>query len=73
MTYGCFNRKPYKDHVVVDVNRVVDGVAVFAVTHPFRMSRECQYTKSDLGRADTGCYGCMWRTHNGADKRTPKP
>ncbi len=73
MTYGCHNRAPYKEHVVVEANRVWltgDGgrVGTFNVTFPFRMSRDCQYTKTDLGRADAGCHGCKWR---GADNNTP--
>ena len=28
---------------------------------PFTMSPDCEYTKSDLGRADVGCVGCTRR------------
>jgi hypothetical protein len=28
---------------------------------PFRMSEECQYTKTELGRDDERCAGCKWK------------
>lgn len=70
MTYGCHNRAPYKEHVVIRPELVVDGVTPINNTFPFRMSRDCQYTKTDLGRVDAGCHGCKWR---GADNNTPTP
>lgn len=70
MTYGCHNRAPYKEHVVIRPELVVDGVTPSNNTFLFRMSRDCQYTKTDLGRADAGCHGCKWR---GADNNTPTP
>lgn len=28
---------------------------------PFRMSMDCRYTHTDLGKADKDCAGCPWR------------
>lgn len=48
---GCHNREPFKPVVAMP-----DGHSF-----PFRMATDCQYTKSDLGQADTLCQGCRWR------------
>lgn len=45
--YGCWNRKPFKDFHIV--GRVV-------IRHV--MTRDCQYTKSELGQRDDKCVGC---------------
>ena len=47
---GCFNRPPLH-------NPDWPGCAPI----PFRMSPDCEYTKSDLGQADKGCIGCSER------------
>ena len=44
---GCFNRPPLH-------NPDWPGRAPI----PFRMSPDCEYTKSALGQADKGCTGC---------------
>lgn len=31
---------------------------------PHRMSPNCEYTKTDLGKADARCVGCKWREQN---------
>lgn len=64
--YGCHNRAPLRA-----TQRVVDGHLPTApeqrvVVLPFRMSRRCEYTFTDLGQADSGCIGCVWRN-------TPEP
>ena len=46
--YGCFNRKPFKERVVIETWRGL-------VTWPFRMSMECRYDRS---LTDSACAGC---------------
>lgn len=64
---GCHNRADYKPSYWVQdgyydsepgmpLARIPRMVEV-----PFTMSPDCEYTKSDLGRADVGCVGCKWR------------
>ena len=53
---GCHNRAPFKDAV-----ELRDHHGRLVESFPFRMATDCQYTKSDLGQADTLCQGCRWR------------
>lgn len=69
---GCHNRAPYRE-----TSRVQDGstdymtndaeppTAVYVLPRiveiPFRMSRECNYTHTELGQRDERCAGCRWR------------
>ena len=64
---GCHNRADYKpsywaqdgyydSEPGMPLARIPRMVEV-----PFSMSPGCEYTKSDLGRADVGCVGCKWR------------
>lgn len=48
---GCHNRKPFAPVVQIDAEH----------SYPFRMSTNCEYTKTALGRKDDGCLGCTWR------------
>lgn len=57
---GCFNRAPYKNLMTINEVRGPHGVLVNAI--PFRMSPDCQYTKSELGQKDPRCDGCSWRS-----------
>lgn len=63
MSYGCHNRAPFRPRVMVQDGWWNDGVArTGKITQvPFRMSEECQYTKTELGRADERCAGCKWK------------
>lgn len=63
MTNGCHNRAPYRPHIKVADGHWDDGVQrIPKLTQiPFRMTRECQYTLSDLGAKDAGCTGCKWK------------
>jgi len=63
MSYGCHNRREYKPKVMVQDGWWMDGQSRTAkmVTKPFAMTKDCQYTKSALGQADTGCTGCRHR------------
>lgn len=69
MTYGCFNRAPFKPVTVVpDGNHAVrhyelpktDNAIMWPKLRaiPFRMTPDCQYTKTTLGQRDPGCVGC---------------
>jgi hypothetical protein len=67
---GCHNRKPFKRMVslsatytlVVSSEGVHHHVIAEAVQEwPFVFTRECVYTKSELGQADKGGIGCNWR------------
>ena len=49
--YGCHNRAPYP----------AVSVAPNGTAWPFRMAPDCQFTKTDLGKADKRCDGCSWR------------
>lgn len=59
MTYTCHNRAPFKQ-----IMRVNDKKGQLCI--PFRMAKECQYTLTELGKADKECEGCKWRAN--ADK-----
>lgn len=67
MSYGCHNREPHKRTLMVQ-----DGYHEYRDEHiaarvplmievPFRMSQHCNYTSTELGKADTRCVGCKWR------------
>ena len=60
---GCHDRKPFRPSQPVQDGYFMDGVTRIAkmVSVPFRMSRDCEYTKSSLGNADKGCTGCQWK------------
>ena len=60
---GCHNRRPFRASQVVQDGWFIDGVTRIAkvIQIPFRMSPLCNYTYTELGQADTKCYGCRWR------------
>jgi len=60
MTYGCFDREPFKYSYVMHGISKVTGNKVLTVI-PFRMARECQYTLNDK-YADPGCVGCSHKS-----------
>lgn len=62
--YGCHNRPPFKDHVeIIPDAWDDDGVTRTSrlKTIPFTMSRQCNYTHTELGQKDPRCQGCKWR------------
>lgn len=68
MTYGCHNRDEYKKTLTVQngfMRHSYNFGRSFEVPNkvevPFRMTKECQYTKTDLGHKDEKCIGCRWR------------
>lgn len=70
--YGCHNRK-LGTYTVVQNGWFMDGVtrAPKMEAIPFRSSRECVYSTSDLGRADPSCRGCSWnQSERGRDEHS---
>jgi hypothetical protein len=63
MSYGCHNRAPYMRTIAAQDGWYMDGHTRTPrmVPMPFRMSQTCNYTTTELGRADTRCTGCTWR------------
>lgn len=57
MSYGCFNRAPYAPIVVI---RAATAAAP-EVSYPHVMAKDCQFTLSELGKADARCAGCVWK------------
>lgn len=66
--YGCHNRKDFKTTLTVQ-NGVLKHSYNFGrsfevankIEVPFRMAKDCQYTLTELGKADKRCDGCSWR------------
>lgn len=58
--YACFNRQPYAQSVSMQDGYTEGGTHRIAkmVDVPFRMSNDCNYQLTDLGRADVRCHGC---------------
>lgn len=62
MSYGCHNREEFKDMTITSTVFDAEGVArKHEEIIPFKMSRMCEYTKTDLGQVDARCIGCKWR------------
>lgn len=77
MTYGCYNRKPLVDTVIVrfGYGELIDEgwgnfsrVAVLAEI-PNPMTKDCQYSKTTL---DQRCAGCKWDQHPADTRSLPK-
>jgi hypothetical protein len=60
MTYGCFNRAPFRPTVRVQQGYTQDGRRKMELI-PFVNSMDCQYRLSELSKQDSGCDGCKWR------------
>ena len=60
MAYGCHNRAPFVEGTEAQDGHYASGPRRKVIV-PFRMERECQFTLSELGQADTRCTGCTWR------------
>lgn len=59
MTYGCYNREPYKPLLKVQ-DGWVNGKPLYRHIE-FRMEPSCQYRHTELGKQDQRCEGCKWR------------
>lgn len=70
---GCFNRKPFKESLLIQDgwrdNQADETRSREPVIReiPFTMKKECIYTHSTIGQKDQGCAGCKWR------QDTPNP
>jgi hypothetical protein len=57
--HGCHNRSPFKPFLYVKNGiNIMGGYQMDKV--PFRMSPNCEYTKTELGQKDQSCTGCKW-------------
>lgn len=63
--YACHNREPFRTAALVQDGwweRPEGQVRTPNMTIiPFRNSQDCNYTHTDLGRADPRCAGCKHR------------
>ncbi len=57
---GCHNRPDYVANIEQQDGWVCHATRRMVMT-PQRMAKDCQYTKTDLGKADKGCNGCKWK------------
>ncbi len=56
--YACHNRLPF-----VERTTLRDHHGRVMATWLAVMAKDCQFTKTDLGKADSRCDGCKWRAH----------
>lgn len=70
MAYGCFGRKPFREtfqaqdgwtSATLTPDIVPSTRKPQMVTIPFRMSKQCEYSLTELGKADKGCVDCEWK------------
>ena len=61
MTYGCHNRKEFKQKFFVQDGWWLDGQQRTARVKQaqFRMEPTCKYTKTELGKVDERCKDCI--------------
>ena len=61
--YGCHNRAPYADRVLLGPELLMECGEVIEInrSYPHVMTKDCVYTTSALGQADKKCHGCKWR------------
>lgn len=57
MSYGCYNRQPFKPAF-----KAQDGEKQVFVE--FKMTKDCQYKHTELGKKDPKCVGCLWKSEN---------
>lgn len=63
--YACHDHAPYLTRIPMQDGYFLDGVTRTArmVSVPQVMARDCQFTHTELGKADSRCDGCRWRAH----------
>lgn len=63
MTYGCHNRPSYRPLFPAQNGWWLDGTTRYPKMEgvKFKMSLECNYTLTDLGKQDAKCEGCKWK------------
>ena len=61
--YGCHNRAPFRESMPVQAGWYTDGYTRTPRMQPspFRMSRNCEYSKD---KDDVQCDGCKWKAKN---------
>lgn len=64
--YGCYNREPLQDMLPMPAiyTREIEGhqvVCADTVLIPNVFAKDCQYTRTELGKVDKECHGCKWR------------
>jgi hypothetical protein len=66
VTYGCHNRAEYRPGYPSQDGHYMAGYERIDKMKwtPHRLSRECNYTLTELGQADPKCVGCKWRKEN---------
>lgn len=60
MTYGCYNRLPLQNTVLVQTSWPTFGDRRVVNWIPNTLTKDCQYSKHDK-YADPGCVGCKHR------------
>ena len=65
MTYGCYSHPPYRAYYLP-----TGAPDTPAYRIPHVLTRDCQYTHTDLGQADAGCVGCKHRKNIAESLRT---
>lgn len=63
MSYGCHNRPAFRAGYIVQSGHYMSGRERVDKMDwvPHTMTKDCQYTLSDLGRKDKQCEGCKWK------------
>ena len=57
--YGCHNRKPLRGHCTYGIDwHEGHPLKAVRIEHDHVMSKDCQYTKTELGQRDPKCAGC---------------
>jgi hypothetical protein len=72
VSYGCHNRNPFSQTVMVQDGYTSGGSHRIdhVIEIPFRMAINCQYTKTDLGKVDKYCQGCKHNEGNEMKNQT---
>lgn len=70
MSNGCFNRKPFERLIPLPATYTISIEGHHVVCEavqmiPFVFAKDCQYTLTELGKADKRCFKdgepCKWR------------
>lgn len=67
--YGCNNREPLADSLLVQDGWIWKYREPKIKTVKVLMTKDCQYTLSELGKKDAKCFRCVHRASSRATKR----
>ena len=67
MSYGCHNRAELRGHCTRFTDWHEGQPLLVRIDHPHVMAKDCQYTLTALGQADTGCTSCKHRLQKGTE------